>query len=737
MSDDLAKLGIKVDAGDADVAAQLLDKLTKAADGTASSGELLMEGFKKMMVVLGPAALAGAMLATVRSATELQERYVRLSEVAGTTAANMAGLDLPARLAGTSLDSVAMAMARVSRSVGEAQLGDVHKKGLFAAMGIDPASGADAKDQLLAVAQSLMGMQDKNVQAYASLQLLGRGFAELRPFFKELIADSENHSRVTQESAEAAKHFEDQLTRLNYTLGQGKVALVNEYLPAINKVVDAMVRAQKEGGTFAAIIAGMQTVMTGDDEYKNQVKIVDMTERQLELMDRIDRLKNGATSKDPRLAGWTTVELHAAQRELTDVNAELATLLTYQRELDKQAGEKGAGGPTRDGMDDKAIAAIIAEGKLRKMMEDRKMYEARVAEQKGFAQRYADEIKLGDQLAEEAYKQGELGEVALLQKKGANRELYLNFLRTTVVEEERLAKGVGNLPKAQEAADMLKRIDQEVIANKQLTTAKVVTFEEGATLAFKREYAQRAAAQQISLQDNLTKLEAWKTEEDNVNEIAFNLGLRTYQDWESRMVEIAAKYEEDRTNIVDNEAKKRYKINEVYRKLDMDSAGAFFGYMKTLMQVKSKELFEIGKLGAIAESVVNTYAAATGAMKALSSIPIVGPALGFAAAAAITVAGLANVAAIQSTQYGGSSAASPTYSANPLTGTPTAPVGAQAGAAQSNAPSTLQVVIQGNILGTQQFVDQTLIPALADAINNRDFIIINGQSRQAGTITGV
>ena len=57
-----------------------------------------------------------------------------------------------------------------------------------------------------------------------------------------------------------------------------------------------------------------------------------------------------------------------------------------------------------------------------------------------------------------------------------------------------------------------------------------------------------------------------------------------------------------------------------------------------------------GKAAAIASALISTYQSATDSYKSLSGIPIIGPALGFAAAGAATVAGLANVRAIKSTK---------------------------------------------------------------------------------------
>lgn len=70
---------------------------------------------------------------------------------------------------------------------------------------------------------------------------------------------------------------------------------------------------------------------------------------------------------------------------------------------------------------------------------------------------------------------------------------------------------------------------------------------------------------------------------------------------------------------------------------------------------KNKAMFEVGKAFAIAETIINTRTAAMKAYQSLSGIPIIGPALGVAAAAAALAAGAAQVQEISSTQPGGGS----------------------------------------------------------------------------------
>jgi hypothetical protein len=70
-----------------------------------------------------------------------------------------------------------------------------------------------------------------------------------------------------------------------------------------------------------------------------------------------------------------------------------------------------------------------------------------------------------------------------------------------------------------------------------------------------------------------------------------------------------------------------------------------------------------GKAAAIASATISTYQSATDSYKSLAGIPVIGPALGFAAAGAAIAAGVANVKRITSTKVpGGLSVSSPNIS---------------------------------------------------------------------------
>ncbi|AKU43038.1 tail length tape measure protein [Rhodobacter phage RcTitan] len=84
------------------------------------------------------------------------------------------------------------------------------------------------------------------------------------------------------------------------------------------------------------------------------------------------------------------------------------------------------------------------------------------------------------------------------------------------------------------------------------------------------------------------------------------------------------------------------------QKAKTDVFANFFGGIAQLASSENEKLARIGKAAAITQTVIQTYQSATAAYASMAGIPVIGPALGIAAAAAAVAAGMANVAAIRS-----------------------------------------------------------------------------------------
>ena len=163
---------------------------------------------------------------------------------------------------------------------------------------------------------------------------------------------------------------------------------------------------------------------------------------------------------------------------------------------------------------------------------------------------------------------------------------------------------------------------------------------------------------------------------------------------------------------------------------DLTSVAGVMGEVSNLMQSSSKKQFEIGKKAAIAQAIVNTYQAAASGFATTPFFP-----LGLAMGALAIANGINTVNKIKAQQFGGGGGAIGTYSANPNTGIPTqSQPGLPPQQQDRQQSNSVQVIIQGNVLGNEEFVTGTLIPAIADAINNGDQVIIGSSSRQAREI---
>ena len=157
------------------------------------------------------------------------------------------------------------------------------------------------------------------------------------------------------------------------------------------------------------------------------------------------------------------------------------------------------------------------------------------------------------------------------------------------------------------------------------------------------------------------------------------------------------------------------------------------GVLTTMTQdlsTNSKKMFEISKALSITQTIISTYEGAQNAFTAMSKVPIVGPQLGIAAAAAAIAAGIARVNAIrkQSFNSGGSISSAGTYqgpSASSV-GAPTVNTTQQNYSQQSATPAAAPVInIYGDVNGDNAV---QIIEQIRDLVSNHDYTLIDVQS---------
>jgi TP901 family phage tail tape measure protein len=187
-----------------------------------------------------------------------------------------------------------------------------------------------------------------------------------------------------------------------------------------------------------------------------------------------------------------------------------------------------------------------------------------------------------------------------------------------------------------------------------------------AEAAAKREVAEKEQAKRYLdqlAQDNMTELELIKAKE--VAKIATVAGYRekgligekeqqaaiteihrTALDERVALEEAAMKRLDDANQkLFDEQIRAQKEKEDARQKTIDDGIGAQRSMTGDLKSVLGEQN-ALYKASAIVTATIQTYQAATGAMAAMSAIPVVGPALGIAAAGAAIAAGMAQVAAI-------------------------------------------------------------------------------------------
>ncbi len=153
----------------------------------------------------------------------------------------------------------------------------------------------------------------------------------------------------------------------------------------------------------------------------------------------------------------------------------------------------------------------------------------------------------------------------------------------------------------------------------------------------------------------------------------------------------------------------------------LESRAATFSSMASLADIfftlsgqKSKKLFKLWQVAAASEATANALAAGVAALRHPPGPPSTIP-----MAAAVTLKGLATAARIATMPFGGGGGGGGGISIGSAGGgTPT--VGLRDTRVVSRPPVTLNLTIQGNVVGQETWIHEELIPAIEDAsINER------------------
>lgn len=226
----------------------------------------------------------------------------------------------------------------------------------------------------------------------------------------------------------------------------------------------------------------------------------------------------------------------------------------------------------------------------------------------------------------------------------AETELYTQYLKI----QEKYNNAKQAVTKA--AEDSEKQANKDSVA-KEIEEIQKKAEAEQLQFDIKMANAETQYQEQTIAEDARYAAEKAKLDERKIIEVAElkekrDEGLISEDEYKKQLSDKNDEYN-SKIQLNDKEHEEKLKeIKEASTNFKLGLASSTFGNLSTILGKESKA----GKAMAAAQATIDTYQSAVGAYKSMAGIPIVGPALGAAAAGAAVAAGLANVKKITSTK---------------------------------------------------------------------------------------
>lgn len=267
-----------------------------------------------LRVVLGglvPAFSLVGVAAYVKSINDGVDALNDLKDATGASIENISALEDVAARTGTSFETVGTALIKLNQALNDAKPDSTQAAALKAiGLSADELKKIDPAEALRRTAVALSGFADDGNKARLVQELFGKSLREVAPLLKDLSEQGALVAKVTTEQAEEAEKFNKQLFELQKNAKDAARALTADLVKGLNEAA----KAYREGG----FIEGLQTLLTGNDEFKASKAFVEDYDKLLALESAIARAR-----ADGYKDGSRVLENLKAQKTQTEENLRL------------------------------------------------------------------------------------------------------------------------------------------------------------------------------------------------------------------------------------------------------------------------------------------------------------------------------------------------------------------------------------------------------------------------------
>lgn len=326
---------------------QAIDQLNKGLQNVDGAANSLTKGFglaktalTGFLAIEAVQSLVGFAKSTIDAVDALQD----MSNRTGVAVSTLSELDYAAKMSGSSIDAVQGALGKLSAKAVDAVTGNKTAAAAFDALGVSVRNADGTMRSSVDIMEDLgdkfRDIKDPVVKSALAIEIFGRSGAQMIPVI-EGMREARTEAQqlgvvVSDEFAAKAAAFNDNLDRMTAMSSSLAKSLLNELLPSLNRVMGAMVDAQKagEGKGWAAL---RQVAREAVYDYENLGNGI------TEVTAKIGRLEEmqAALSKDSYAAA---INRFFSPEDLAIVNVQLAEARAVLAQMNALRGATAGAG---------------------------------------------------------------------------------------------------------------------------------------------------------------------------------------------------------------------------------------------------------------------------------------------------------------------------------------------------------------------------------------------------------
>lgn len=317
-------------------------EFTKGMDKASYQAQKTMQDMQNQAKAVGTAmgvmavAAAGAMAVMAKRAIDSADGLSKMSQKTGLAVEQLSQLQHAAGLSGVENESLEKSIRLLNISIAEGLAGDKGRIAAFKSLGITQADlGKGTQEVMMMMADAYSKSTDGAGKVAVGNALMGKSSADMIPFLNggriaimEMMTEADKLGlTISTDFAKSAEEFNDNLSRIETLSNRLAISLGSDLVNGLGKAMKAMADAVVEGGALAGVIAGIQTLLTGDDRYKNNKALDEYTGRLLTAQNALSAAR--ASGMDPR-------GIAAREKYVELMKSELHTAQSYKQVLDEE-----------------------------------------------------------------------------------------------------------------------------------------------------------------------------------------------------------------------------------------------------------------------------------------------------------------------------------------------------------------------------------------------------------------